>query len=506
MRIIAPLAALGTAVAATAASEQRAQLPAVAPPILVAADAGHASGHLLVQLAPGIRLERGADGAPKLAGAAASGRAALVARTLRDARVAGARDLLVAPPKDAATAARIGLDRWRRFDLAAGADPVAARARLLALGAGIVSNVELDPIGGLAELPNDTDFGLQWALQNTGQIVGGTGGTAGADVAALGAWSYTTGDPDLVIAVLDSGITPHPELAGRILPGINVPDGTTITTDECNHGTHVAGILTATGGNGQGIAGMTWNSRILPVVVVNGCTGFESNVASGLTWAVDQGARLVNMSLQFYTGSAVFQQAVQYAHAQGALMVAATGNSGSTNIAAPARWNECMAVGATDNRDIRASFSNYGAETDVVAPGVSVWSLNPPSGYQFKNGTSMAAPHVAGLAALLWSYNPSLTRDEVRALIEAGVDDLGAPGRDDFFGLGRIDASRSLSLAPPPFVIEDLNRDGDVNAQDLAILLAAWGPCADCDGGCAADFDGDCAVGATDLARLLAAF
>lgn len=476
-----------------------------AAPIVPAVDPGFATGHLLVQLAPGVSfVVRG--GELVVEGDAVRGLDATVRRAMRDARVSSARSIFIEPPKDAVTAARLGLDRWQRVELARGADAAAARARLSALVPAAFSAVELDPAGGLADLPNDTDFGQQYALQNTGQVIAGSAGVPGADVAAPGAWTYTTGDPDLVIAVLDSGITPHPELTGRILPGINVPDGNTTTLDECNHGTHVAGILAAAGNNGAGIAGMTWNARLLPVVVVNGCTGFESNVATGLTWAVDQGARLVNMSLQFNTGSAVFLQAIQYAHAQGALLVAATGNSGGTAIAAPARWNETIAVGATDNRDIRASFSNYGAELDVVAPGVSVYSLNPPSGYQLKNGTSMATPHVTGLGALLWSYNPSLTRDQVRALIESGVDDLGAPGDDDFFGFGRIDASRSLQLAPPPYAPEDLNRDGDVNAQDLAILLAAWGPCADCDGGCAADFDGNCTVGATDLARLLDAF
>jgi subtilisin family serine protease len=309
----------------------------------------------------------------------------------------------------------------------------------------------------------------------------------------------------LVIAVLDSGIDPHPELAGRILPGINVPDGTTITLDECNHGTHVAGILAASANNGVGMAGLAWNARLMPVVVVNGCTGFEANVASGLVWAVDNGARLVNMSLQFYAFNPIFQQAVQYAHAQGALMVAATGNNGNTNVAAPARWNETIAVAATDNRDVRASFSNFGPEVDISAPGVNVWSLSTGSGYAYKSGTSMAAPHVTAAAALLWSYNPALTRDQVRALLLDGATDLGDPGADGLYGAGRLQIAASIALTPPPFVPEDLNQDGAVNAQDIAIMLGAWGACADCDA-CVADLDGDCTVGATDVARLLSAF
>ena len=363
---------------------------------------------------------------------------------------------------------------------------------------------DLDAEGGLAEIPNDTDFFTQYALRNTGQVICGVTGVAGADVGAVAAWNATHCN-DMVIAVLDSGIDPHGELAGRILPGINVPDGTTVTTDECNHGTHVAGIIAAAGNNGTGMAGLAWNARLMPVVVVNGCTGFEANVASGLIWAVDNGARLVNMSLQFYAFNPVFQQAVQYAHAQGALMVAATGNNGNTNIAAPARWPETIAVAATDNRDLRANFSNFGAEVDLAAPGVNVWSLSGTTGFTNKSGTSMAAPHVTGAAALLWAYNPALTRDQVRALLEQGADDIGDPGTDTLYGKGRLDIATAIALAPPPFVAEDLNRDGAVNAMDIAILLDAWGACGDCDA-CVADLNGDCMVGAQDIARVLGAW
>ena len=467
---------------------------------------GHAPDRVLVQLAPGVQAAKNARGEPlfSMPGLAADARTRRESRaTLAAVGAKSMRGLLLAPPKDLVTARAIGLDRWQVVELAAGADPVAAMARLAKTPG--VARAELDPEGGLAEIPNDSDFFVQYALRNTGQVVNGLPGTAGADVKATTAWDYTHGDPNLVIAVLDSGITPHPELAGRILPGINVPDNTTITTDECNHGTHVAGILAATGGNGTGIAGMTWNAKLLPVVVVNGCTGFESNVATGLTWAVDQGARLVNMSLQFYAGSAVFQQAVQYAHAQGALVVAATGNNGNSTIAAPARWNETIAVAATDNNDLRASFSNFGAETDLSAPGVSVWSLSSSGGYTFKSGTSMSVPHVTGAAALLWSYAPQLTRDQVRSLLVQSAVDLGAPGTDTLYGAGRLDATAALALVPQP-APEDLNGDGLVDAADLSALLLAWGACVDCDGGCPADFDGNCIVDAADLSRILIAW
>jgi hypothetical protein len=486
----------------------------VAPPLLVDDPApvqvngiDCAAGHLMVQVAPGVTIATNAKGETVL-------RSAKNARIERDSRgvfaavrVASSKPLLIAPPKDPALARRLGLDRWHRVTLAPGADPVKAHAALSALAGrnGPIARVEFDGQGGLAEIPNDPSFNLQWNMRNTGQTVGGVPGTAGADVKVTTAWDVTHGDPNLVIAVLDSGIDPHLQLAGRILPGINVPDGTTITADECSgHGTHVSGILAAAGNDGIGIAGMTWNTKLLPVVIVNGCSGFESNVATGLIWAADQGANLINMSLQFYLGGTPLRDAVAYAHAQGAVMCAATGNNGNSNIAAPARWSQTIAVAATDNNDIRASFSNFGAETDVSAPGVNVWSLAPSNSYTYKSGTSMSVPHVTGLAALLWSAQPTLTHLEVRALIEEGAVDLGVAGRDDLYGLGRIDAAASFALLSPP-IPEDLNGDGLVNAQDLAIMLSAWGPCGNCDS-CAADLNGDCAVGPQDLAQLLAAW
>ncbi len=445
---------------------------------------GYARDHILLQFAPGINPATNS----KL-------RAAMAA-----AGVTELRSAFVEAPHDAKTATALGLDRWQRGMLAAGRDPAGAAARLRKL-TGIVVRADLDGEGGLAEIPNDPQFPSQYALRNTGQVVAGSTGIVGADVGAVASWNATHGN-DMIIAVLDSGINPHVELAGRILPGINVPDGTEITLDECNHGTHVAGIIAAAGNNGVGIAGLAWNARLLPVVVVNGCSGFEANVASGLIWAVDHGARVVNMSLQFYAFNPIFLQAVQYAHAQGVVMVAATGNNASNIVAAPAAWNETIAVAATDNRDVRATFSNFGPEVDIAAPGLNVLSLSGTSAYALQSGTSMAAPHVSGAAALLWAYNPSLTRDEVRALILAGAKDLGDPGNDPLYGAGRLSISVSMALAPPPTIPEDLDGNGVIDARDLAIVLDSWGPCADCDA-CPADLDGNCTVGSTDLARVL---
>jgi len=502
---LACLAALGCAFGALAQAMPP-RLIQSEPPNLVAVG-GFAPGYIMVQLGegavPGTTLSKGGSVEPTLLASGSRREIAGASKALAAAGIVSLRSPFIAPPRDAKAARAIGLDRWYRADLAPGRDPAVVAAKLARLG-GAIARAEVDPEGGLAEIPNDPDFFTQYALQNTGQTIGGQVGLPNADVAVTAAWNFTHGS-NLIVAVLDSGIDPHPEFASRILPGINVPDGTTITTDECSgHGTHVSGILAAAGNDGVGIAGMTWNTKLLPVVIVNGCSGFEANVATGLIWAADQGANLINMSLQFYLGGTPLRDAVIYAHAQGAVMCAATGNNGNGNIAAPARWSQTIAVAATDNRDIRASFSNFGAETDISAPGVSVWSLAPGGSYAYKSGTSMSVPHVTGLAALLWSADPTLTHLEVRALIEDGAVDLGTAGRDDLYGLGRIDAAASFALLAPP-IPEDLNGDGAVNAQDLAIMLSAWGPCASCDA-CVADLNGDCAVGPQDLAQLLAAW
>jgi len=502
---LACLAALGCAFGALAQAMPP-RLIQAEPPNLVAVG-GYAPGYIMVQLGegavPGTTLSKRGSVEPTLLASGSRREIAGASKALAAAGIVSLRSPFIAPPRDAKAAHAIGLDRWYRADLAPGRDPAVVAAKLARLG-GAIARAEVDPEGGLAEIPNDPDFFTQYALQNTGQTIGGQAGLPNADVAVTAAWNFTHGS-NLIVAVLDSGIDPHPEFASRILPGINVPDGTTITTDECGHGTHVAGILAASGNNAMGIAGIAWNARLLPVVVVNGCTGFEANVSTGLTWAVDQGARIVNMSLQFYAGNQFFLDAIRYANGQGALLIAATGNNGNTTIAAPARWNETIAVAATDNRDQHPTFSNYGAEVDLCAPGVSVWSTIGSTGYTSKTGTSMSVPHVTGAAVLLWSYNPSLTRDQVRAYLIAGVDDIGAAGSDVYFGAGRLDIANSLALVPPPYRVEDLDRNGVIDARDLAIVLSAWGSCVNCDS-CIGDIDGDCTVGPLDLARVLSAW
>ncbi|MBI1825372.1 MAG: S8 family serine peptidase [Planctomycetes bacterium] len=360
-------------------------------------------------------------------------------------------------------AAKHGLDRTYVIEVPPGTD-TPAMARSLAALSDEVEVAGLDGIGGVAAdqlIPNDTNFGLQYAMDNTGQ----TGGTPDADIDAVEAWAIHTGDPGTVtIAIIDSGVSPHTEFGSRLIAGHNTDNvfTPTLTTDGCPHGTHVAGIAAATGNNSLGIAGITWGANIMPVRVLNGCSGFVSSVANGIIWAADHGANVGNMSLQFYGLSAsdrqLFQNALDYAHDRGMAMFCAAGNDnqgGSGVVAYPARLHNCLAVSATTDQDLFADVgtsttgwrSNYGPQVEISAPGDRIYSTLPSNSFAFLSGTSMATPHVTGVAALLKSYDPTLTNDDLRDLIIANVDDKGPFGWDDHYGYGRLNAYNAIVSA-----------------------------------------------------------
>lgn len=492
--------------AAAGPSATRSAPPAAEGLGLADAEGGYASTHVIVRLRPGASAER-----------SAAGRWSFVRRAKADPStqaseqiLSGARTKGVAHVfsglADVALAAQLGLDRTYQVDVPGGSDTPALARSLRALSS-LVEFAELDGIGGLATVPNDPELPNQYAILNTGQSIAGVPGIPGADIDATPAFDVIAAQQidtsSITIGLLDAGIGQHVELSGRILAGYNIPDQNTITADECqSHGTHVSGIMAATGNNGVGMAGIAWQARIKPYVVVNGCTGLESWVAQGITMATDAGVRLLNMSLQYTTGSMTLHDAVVYAASHDVIMVAATGNQGTSVVSYPAKWPETIAVAATNNLDQRWVSSNYGPEVDIAAPGVSVRSLIGTTSYGDKSGTSMATPHVTGVIALMLAKNPTLTPDEVRTIIEATADDIDAPGFDNNTGYGRVNMLAALNATPSPLPA-DLNNDGVVNSVDLGILLGAWGACASCDGDCVGDLDGDCVVGPADLGILL---
>ncbi|MEO7454132.1 MAG: S8 family serine peptidase [Fimbriimonadales bacterium] len=341
----------------------------------------------------------------------------------------------------------LGLTRSFKFLVPKGTDVIAMCAAFSRNAN--VEFAEVDGIGGTAYVPNDPLIANCYGLNNTGQ----TGGTADADIDAYEAWDTWKGGDNITLAVVDSGVTTHVELVGKMVPGWNTNNNTSVTTDVLGHGTHVAGTAGAQGDNSIGIAGVSFGVKIMPMrVLSNGGSGTEAQCGAGIVWATDHGADICTMSLQFYTGSTTFRDMVDYAHGEGVLLIAATGNNQGNVVAFPARFANCYGVGATDHNDVRPSFSNYGPQNDVVAPGVDVYSTIQTTGYSLLSGTSMATPHTSGLASLIWSYDPGLTNDEVFDVIIATVDDKGAVGWDQFYGWGRINAQSALALASDPLI------------------------------------------------------
>jgi subtilisin family serine protease len=250
--------------------------------------------------------------------------------------------------------------------------------------------------------------------------------------------------------------TRHPDLAANLVQGYSVLPGSG-PEDDHGHGTHVAGIIAAVGHNNQGIAGVAPHCKIMPVKVLNhegkGDTG---DIVAGLLWAVNNGAKVVNMSLGGTGGSRALMDAVAYAQSKDVLVVAAMGNDGANAQEYPAGYPGVVAVGASDSTDEIASFSNFGTWISVAAPGEDILSTLPThsvyvtetegkdTSYDSMDGTSMASPFVAGLAALIRSQFPTMTAPLVKSRIEKSADDLGDPGFDNYFGHGRINAARAI--------------------------------------------------------------
>jgi subtilisin family serine protease len=246
--------------------------------------------------------------------------------------------------------------------------------------------------------------------------------------------------------------------------------------DDFGHGTHVAGIAAASTNNGAGIAGVSWGARIMPVKVLNAWgSGTFENVAAGIVWAVDHGAQVINLSLGGAAYSAALENAVLYAYNNNVLMTASSGNTGSNFVLYPARFPQVIAVGASNMTNQPASFSNYGPQVDLAAPGENIYSLWI-GGYQIRTGTSMSAPHVSGLAAVLLGYISGA--DAARGVIESTALDIGPAGWDDFSGAGLIQMDAALALVVPPTptpTLFPISGDGS-NRPSAPFLLSVLSP------------------------------
>ncbi|MBY6087189.1 S8 family peptidase [Priestia flexa] len=276
-------------------------------------------------------------------------------------------------------------------------------------------------------IPNDPFYSFQYGPQK---------------VSAPSAWDVTQSNAGIRIAILDTGVQPnHPDLASKLVPGYNFIDNNTDTNDFNGHGTHVAGIAAATTNNGAGIAGMAPLASIQPVKVLsNSGSGLLSQVADGIIYAVNQGVQVINLSLGSPQDTITLEGAVNYAASQGVVVIGAAGNNGSNALTYPAAYANVIAVASTTSSDQRSVFSNFGTWVQVAAPGSSILSTYPTSTYSYLSGTSMAAPHVAGLAALLAAQGRSAS--QIRTVIQNTCDPIIGTGTNWVYG--RINADRAV--------------------------------------------------------------
>jgi serine protease len=313
--------------------------------------------------------------------------------------------------------------------------PAAQAARRLRRSP-LVRYVEVDgPVHALETSP-DPGRPRQWGLDAVGAPL---------------AWGVTRG-AGVIVAVIDTGIAPAPDLEGRLLEGWNVVEGTTDAVDDNGHGTHVAGTIGEAADNGLAEAGLAPEVSLLPVKVLDASgSGTDSDVATGIVWAADHAARVVNLSLGGASSSRVLSDAVSYATAHGVLIVAAAGNE-SGAVGYPARIAGVLGVGAVDSTLARASFSNTGTGLDIMAPGVGILQQtigDAPGSFADAtlSGTSMATPFVSAAAALVLASKPGTTPASVLRLLERTAQDLGAAGRDSETGYGLLRADRALGAS-----------------------------------------------------------
>lgn len=324
-------------------------------------------------------------------------------------------------------------------------------------------------------LPSDALFGRRWDLHNdgairdaSGAVLEAVGPVADADMDWLEAFDQLGSFAGAVtVGVVDTGIFPgHEDLSGRLVAQHDFFNIDGVAEDDNGHGTHVSGIVLAHADNGKGGAGIAWGPNVR-LAVAKGCgmtiIGYlcwSPDIADGIAWLVDQGASVINLSLGGESGSSAEQAALQYAQANDVLPICAAGNDKAA-VDWPAAFPECMAVSATDWKDVRASYSSAGPEVEVSAPGgdtihaaaydmiASTWNNG---GYVYSAGTSMAAPQVTGLAALLHALGVTTAAGK-RSLLRSTADDLGAPGFDWLYGDGRINVWSAVKAAvgePPP--------------------------------------------------------
>ncbi|ONN27158.1 peptidase S8 [Thermosipho affectus] len=315
-----------------------------------------------------------------------------------------------------------------------------------------VKYVEPNYIYRAYAVPNDTYYSYQWHY----------------DAINLPKTWDVIKSANVIVAVVDTGVSfTHPDLQGIFVQGYDFVDNDSDPTDpaqDVSHGTHVTGTIAALSNNGKGVAGVNWGGygiKIMPIRVLGADgSGTLDAVAQGVRYAADHGAKIINMSLGGGGDSQILKDAIQYAYNKGVTIICAAGNENGP-VSYPARYPETIAVSAVRYDLQRAPYSNYGPEVDVAAPGgdtsvdqngdgyadgvlSTTWTPNNGDTYMFLQGTSMAAPHVAGVAALLYASGKT-TPEEIRSALKNTAKDLGPTGEDDYYGAGLVDAYAAIN-------------------------------------------------------------
>ena len=333
--------------------------------------------------------------------------------------------------------------RWRKVLIPPGMAPEDAVARLLRNP--LVEYAEPDAEVRAAALPNDDYLAVQWALKAIHADDAWSLGVAGAE-----------GSSSVIIAVLDTGIlATHQDLSSKLVAGTSIIAGYSETVDPYGHGTEVAGVAAAATDNTVGIAGTAWRAKLMPVKVLDDSgRGSLFDAADGIMWAFRNGARVINMSFgscqangECAPGPMVGVEAAAAAWSAGAVLVAATGNEGISGLSYPASYANVLGVAATyDESDNRWSYSNYGPTVDLAAPGVSLLTTGSasPSDYVLATGTSLAAPVVSGLAAVLLATGRT-NEEAVRGMQATADQPVGGIGWNQYLGYGRVNMYKALA-------------------------------------------------------------
>jgi subtilisin family serine protease len=367
----------------------------------------------------------------------------------------------------------------------------------------------------LCNVPNDPLFAQQWALHNSGQL----GGTPDADIDAPEAWDVSTGSSDVIIAIIDSGIDyTHEDMADNIwtnseeVPNNGVDDDNNgyiddlrgwdfynddnDPMDDFGHGTFCAGIAGAVTDNGVGVSGVCWNCKIMPLKA-----GFNSlsssNAAEGIVYATDNGADVISMSWGKYSDSSLTREVLDYAYGKGLVLIGAAGNMNVDTTHYPSGYDNVIAVTATDDDDYKASFSKYGKDVDISAPGVNILSLRAKDtdiygdgthivdeNYYIASGTSASCPFGAGVAGLVLSKNPNLGHDGVKAILQNSVDklipyeEIGKGRLNAYYAVMQGDSLAKAEITSPSHgkdIAESIDIYGTAMGEDFQYFVLEYG-------------------------------